>query len=56
MHKETEGSTLIDVQGVKCYVSKPPHKSQIVGSHLPNKEQYWRRTPLPTFKALELDW
>jgi hypothetical protein len=56
MYEKTKGSTEIDIQGVKCYIPAPPHKSKIVGSHLSKKEQYWRRTELPSFKAIDIDW
>jgi hypothetical protein len=34
---------------------KPP-KSKILFSHFPKKDQYWRRTELPTFKATDIEW
>jgi hypothetical protein len=56
MFHKTSGSTEIDIQGVKCYIPKTPHKSEILGSHLAKKDQYWRRTELPTFRAVDIDW
>tara|TARA_R110002126_G_scaffold153682_3_gene300812 strand:- start:448 stop:2613 length:2166 start_codon:yes stop_codon:yes gene_type:complete len=56
MFDKVKGGEIIDIQGVKCHVPNPPHKSEIQGSHLPKKEQSWKRTELPVFKALDIEW
>lgn len=56
MFEKTKGSKHINIQGIDCYIPKPPHKSEIIGSHLSKKNQKWKRTPLPTFKALDIEW
>lgn len=56
MYKKIKGSKEVVIQGVVCYVPPAPHKSKILFSHLTKKEQHWRRTELPNFKAIDIDW
>ena len=50
MFNKIKGGTKYNVAGLECWVPPPPkEKSKILFSHLPKKEQYWRREPLPDY-------
>lgn len=50
------GNGYIDLQGVRFYFPEKPDKSDILFSHLPKKEQKWKRHELPTFSPGDIDW
>jgi hypothetical protein len=47
MFKEIPGGSYEDIQGLRCWIPKPPPNYLIQGYDLPKKDQKWKRTPLP---------
>lgn len=56
MYKPIEGGTKEVIMDLDCWVPPVPDKHEIANYHLPEKDQFWQREPLPTFRADELDW
>lgn len=50
------GNGKTELQGLTFFFPPTPPENEILFSHLPPKEQYWRRTPLPSFKAKDIEW
>lgn len=44
--KGTKGE-ILEIDGLRIQLPKPPRKSKMLFADRPKKEQYWRRTPLP---------
>lgn len=55
MYKPIKGGKGIELFGLECWIPPVPDRHLIQNYHLPKKEQYWRRTPLPTFQAQQID-
>lgn len=54
MNKD-QGGELIIIQGIKCYLPPVPDRYDIQNFDKPKKLQKWERTPLPEFRAADVD-
>jgi hypothetical protein len=55
MFKKIKGGIKETIYGVDCYTPPPPPVDQIENSFLPEKDQKWQRTPLPSFHRSQVD-
>lgn len=53
---QDRGGKVITIQGMDCHLPPEPPPYEIMNSHLPIAEQKWRRTELPTFRAVDIEW
>jgi hypothetical protein len=56
MYEPHEGGTSVTIDGMECHLPPQPSPFEIMNSHLPTKKQMWRRTELPTFRVLDIEW
>lgn len=49
MYNVIKGGKYMDIQGIRAYLPFAPGKREVDNWHLPKKEQFFRRTPLPEF-------
>lgn len=55
LHPHKHGSQET-IQGITCYIPSVPNKQEIQGFYLAEKNQKWKRTPLPDFRVKDIDW
>ena len=53
--KQGVGSRAEIIQGLKCWMPPPPEKQDIMNYGLALGQSKWKRTPLPTFRASDID-
>lgn len=56
MFEAIKGGTKEHIQGLDCWIPPSPPKEEIAGYYLPKKQQKWKRTPLPVFRASSIEW
>lgn len=54
MHQD-QGGKCVELQGIKCYLLPQPPLHEIHGYNLPKRDQKWRRTELPVFRAKDVE-
>lgn len=56
MFEPIKGGTVEHIQGLDCWIPSSPQKEEVANYYLPKKQQKWSRTPLPTFRASDINW
>jgi len=55
MKEPVENGTMINVQGLECWIPPVPDLDKIQGSLLSKRQQKWQRTPLPDIPVREIE-